>query len=127
MYLFALTHLTCTRRDCCVANEGFCVHFEDGEEDEKVFNAQLTAVVLDRMSYSLFVAQLHSCSDLDFGLPAELPSDSLSNLDFQTLMFDVLFNKAIVTGALVCRRCGCEYPIEGGIPCMRLPEADKEA
>ena len=58
------------------------------------------------------------------GLPNEFDASLLNDNDFIKAMHNLLLDVHVIKGYLICQESSRRFPIDNGIPNMKLPESD---
>ena len=58
------------------------------------------------------------------GLPNEFETSLLNDNDFIKAMHNLLLDVHVIKGYLICQESSRRFPIDNGIPNMKLPESD---
>lgn len=112
--------LMCNVKNCIKKEVPLSLLVDKSEIIETEFNADLIKKTLLRMNWSHLVETSKQMGE--DGLPLELKTDLLENLDFLKKMHNILFQFHVIEGKLFCVNCKREYPVKNGIPNLLLED-----
>lgn len=123
VFTVALVKTTCMRKECQPQFDTFETDGCEYEDIEREFNPELFKVIQLDVDYPRVSKFARMFGWTDITLPDELPSDFSTNEEEQRKLYQVLFNREIISAVLRCPHCGAEYVIENKILKM-IPPAD---
>ena len=98
------------------------LEIEEMEINETDYNEDFMKHILPSLNW-VGVLLVSNIIGLD-GLPEEFNTGLLDDNDFLKAMHNLLLEIQIIKGFLICPESGRKFPIENGIPNMKLPEAE---
>mmetsp|Transcript_23909 Transcript_23909/g.26537 ORF Transcript_23909/g.26537 Transcript_23909/m.26537 type:complete len:128 (+) Transcript_23909:79-462(+) len=120
-----LTHnqLICIKKGCA-QNYPLKVVPTEVEQEESEVNPAFIVRLLNSLDYSVLYDVATNALGLDT-LPEALPEMKEDEPEHEALiqaLHTVLLDTHVLAGELQCNKCGRSYPIQQGIPNMRLNE-----
>ena len=123
MKLFTHNLLICTKRNCGVNSFPLKIQPEQVEKVTTELDPDFLISLLEseRLNWAGLVS---GANDIGLAVPATLPEDWKTNMQFLQALWDVVMDCQIIEGDMICPVCGRHYPIKEGIPNMVLSEQE---